>query len=1549
MTRTHRLMLLAITLLPVIALVIASVSFLAGQVDFVIAHSNLIVASELEKRFHLKVEVGQVTIRPLGKAVIKNIRIANGDTFQKGTLASAARITVKYDWRALLKGRAAASVSEVDILDPKLLLIRRLDGSFNVTELLKPPPGPEKPPFSGLVKMAGGKVSFIDYAVRPGESPRPIDLRDINAAIEAKSLPVYAFNGSLQGGRDQFAQGKFSGAYNANSKRAVVKVDAADVLASLLTRYAWQSKDVQVLAGKIDINGALDIRHVSGHYKTSISGKGTVRDATAKISLFNEPLTNIGGLVELKTNKVDLDLTARFAGGPIHAIGSLDFANPPTQVDLTINSAAIDANRLIKSAAFLNSLSQFSPSGLCPLRVKLTGTFADPTVVVDTRMPNVVFQDVHLKQVAISATYKNRVVRLQSGGFSARGMAIQVAGDITTKPSTSIDLQGRFSNLNLALLPLGDISRTISRDLRSATPQLSLNGKASGTFTAVGPVSSPTISVSARAANGSVAEVPFGSVESELQVSGTSVKITNITIGGVLDGKLRGSGMVSTTGRMDLSIIGESINIGQLAARFGEPGVEGAAFFNGRVTGTFQSPHAEGYVEAFGVRTQEYSVDHAAADFSADRDRIVVREATIQVFPAAVRLSGEATGLQTNRIFLAAKASMERLEVTKLLELSGRQADLTGIIGGEFTFSGIYHPDARPDQKKLVDAVASGFLNVEDGTAFGYPITSASVGIDYADDLIRLLNASVTGDGAELTANGTVNTATREVDGAFKLTNFALSRLQEAVGEYAVLAGSANASGTVAGEWNDIKTAAQLSVDNLRVNFEKFDRADLQFSYEDGKVASYSAVVERAGQSAEISGAGYDIETNCFNSARGVLENISIPDIIGIVRASPCFSSPDGQTAATLFNRLPKITGGRLNGVFELSGCLDSTAEGAPIIPDGKLDLVVSNIGIDIQQIQDVELHASARDGVISLHQLLAISDDASLEATGERAYENGVLQIEVAAENVQLNRLSPWLGDNAPRGTLSATFDIDGPYQTPDIIGSIEIIKPGFGGFTVDSIRAGQIRVTPNRIEIPDILLSAQGHQAVATASVPWNWLSLSVPNDEPVSVSAQLNQQSLNIIGVLLPLVDAAKTTGMLEAAWFRLDGTLLDPQMAGAMKIADGTVVLDGFTNTFTGVKVDLGFEENRVVVNECQISSSLGGTAYVVPGGSITLGILSGSEIDLDVVADQLVVGEKNILGFKEDVLTQIDAGLLVNGPLTEPVVADNAIAGKQGGINLSNARFSFQTAATRTELPVESVINPRFDITLTIGKDVVIAPPSLRLTVPGSGRLVGSLLQPQVPDLRLTVQSGEINLATARLRLAGGGTINIAYLPPHEPGVSLNLQAEASVFALSSFRRQERYQITMRITGQAANPQISLSSNPPGLNREQMLAALGHVPGLFSSPESDLQNELASVLTAAAASTLFAPIEDIFVQKFGFEQFSLQYSSATPLSLFLSHKLAGKLYLSFYQRLSAALADVQDVEYQVLLNYRWRPNFQVSFGIDDQQTATFQVMYAAAFR
>ncbi|NLN78685.1 MAG: hypothetical protein GX141_07190, partial [Armatimonadetes bacterium] len=74
MTPIRRLILLAISILPVVALVVASIVFIRQQVRLLAKQSNVIVALELQRRFNLKVEVGQIKLTPLGTATIKDIR-----------------------------------------------------------------------------------------------------------------------------------------------------------------------------------------------------------------------------------------------------------------------------------------------------------------------------------------------------------------------------------------------------------------------------------------------------------------------------------------------------------------------------------------------------------------------------------------------------------------------------------------------------------------------------------------------------------------------------------------------------------------------------------------------------------------------------------------------------------------------------------------------------------------------------------------------------------------------------------------------------------------------------------------------------------------------------------------------------------------------------------------------------------------------------------------------------------------------------------------------------------------------------------------------------------------------------------------------------------------------------------------------------------------------------------------------------------------------------------------------------------------------------------
>ncbi len=183
---------------------------------------------------------------------------------------------------------------------------------------------------------------------------------------------------------------------------------------------------------------------------------------------------------------------------------------------------------------------------------------------------------------------------------------------------------------------------------------------------------------------------------------------------------------------------------------------------------------------------------------------------------------------------------------------------------------------------------------------------------------------------------------------------------------------------------------------------------------------------------------------------------------------------------------------------------------------------------------------------------------------------------------------------------------------------------------------------------------------------------------------------------------------------------------------------------------------------------------------------------------------------------------------------------------------------------------------------------------MALVLTGSGTLAGMLSKPDL-NLRFDIQQGSMKLTASRLRILPGGRIEAHYAPPVAPDVTVDFQAQTSALASNPFGQAQQYEITVTVTGPVTNMKISLSSLPADLTREQMLAALGHLPGVYTSQEGEFQRELGAVLTAAATSTVFAPIENIFVEKLGFEQFTLQ--SQRPGSAFdISIAQAGRQHL-----------------------------------------------------
>lgn len=1599
--RWQQLVLMLIYVAPALALLIWGAVYLRQQVNYVLGHADVIIAHELARRFNREVRVGKATVARPGVAVLEDVRVAAGKTLASGTILRAKRITVYYSWRELIGGRGASAFSRVVVAGPRMLIVRRKNGTFNIQDLLKAPPGPPGPPFTGVVEVKNGVVTYEDYLASVAKPPAVVKLTDVSAYMDAAKQPRYAFRFEGTGAKGRVDYMQVAGIYDASVKSLAMDVNARGVSAPYLAEYLRVPGGVRFLGGALRVTIGANAEWSTGKLRLALRGTAKANGVSVSVPQVSRPFTNISGSVIFAGNSAAVDLTGALASSTLMVTGTVaNFQKP--RLDLLVRAPSANFGELARIVRLPPQVAELGVAGTGPVTARVTGTSAQPIVEVTAQVPRVNYRQLAGRQVSIAAAYQKGQLSVKALRLQVQGASVEVAGTVTLAPQAILALRGRIGRIPISSLPLPDY--------------LSASGTVTGTFTVAGPATSPAISISASVSSGSLQGVRFSSASVQLRIAGGTVRVSRAVIQGVGGGVVTARGTVSPQG-VDLNLTAEGVKLGVVGPALGVEDVAGVAYINGHLIGSLSSPAFSGSAEVFNGQYQDYAFDYASAAISATRQRVAVSSGVVRMYPSEIAFSGAVSGLGASRLPFRGSLHVDRMRVQRLLSLIGSDADVTGMLTGDISGSGVYRPNAGPRQPAFADVSASVDLRVEDSTAYGVPISTAVARATVAQNKLTVESVTVTSENAELGVTGTANIDSGQMNLNFALSGLELARLSSlstrpegldisqtvgAAEQFLVASGVLSANGTVTGTFSDPVISASGSVANPRVNYKPFDAATFSLTYANDVLSQFVAELVRGEQVVAISGSGYNPATNCVDSATATVASVSVPDLWDMFRSSPYVTSPAGEEIRNAMESAPRVDSGVVNARLSANGCLTTL--------NGTLNLTATNIGMGEQEVERIALDATAVNGVVTLDQLLATSGDTRILASGSPVYQDGQVHVDFAAQNLDLARLRPWLGPNIPSGVLDAEFRVDGPVESPHVIGSLEVLNPSYAGMKFDALRASTIEVTNNRIDISGVILAADGHQASAQGYLPWSWSGLTVPEDQPLELTASLNQQSLSILGLFISAVNAENTTGTLEAQ-VRVAGTLSAPQLSGSAQVTGGKVAFTGTDNTLTGVNVDMGFDGSRVVVNQFLASSSLGGTVRilpgsyvtvgnvdesrvelvaenasfavpkftnsftnitadllfngtsvvvnqlsansslggsvrVVPGGTVTIGDLETSQMDLRVELQNLVLEERNLLGFQEAVVVQLMAGVSVTGSLASPLISGAAVGDAPAGVRISNSKISFlvpENLPPRGELTF--AINPRFSVPLVVGDNVVVSPPNMTMVVRGDGTLAGSLAQPDF-SATLTITQGSIKLAAVRLNVEPGGRIFASYAPAE---VRVNLQATTTVLATNPLGERERYQVTVTVTGAATDLQISLSSSPPGLSREQMLAALGHIEGIFTTGEAGLQQELQKVLSSVGTAALFSPIESLFVERLGFEQFTLEYGLESPLALFFSRRLFGNFFMSAYQRLTSSFANVNDISYEVILSYRLKSNWRFSIGADSRNVTTIGVRYVNTFR
>ena len=171
MNRRQRLIVIVLNWVPVLALAAWSAIFLAGQFQKLASNVALIWEQELAQRLGREVHVGRADVSRPGLAILEDVDVANAGLLRAGSVISAARVEVHYSLADLILGKRARAVTLVKAFRPRLNLVRRKDGSYNVLELLKALRGPPGPAFVGKVRVVDGAIEFRDFLAHTAKVP----------------------------------------------------------------------------------------------------------------------------------------------------------------------------------------------------------------------------------------------------------------------------------------------------------------------------------------------------------------------------------------------------------------------------------------------------------------------------------------------------------------------------------------------------------------------------------------------------------------------------------------------------------------------------------------------------------------------------------------------------------------------------------------------------------------------------------------------------------------------------------------------------------------------------------------------------------------------------------------------------------------------------------------------------------------------------------------------------------------------------------------------------------------------------------------------------------------------------------------------------------------------------------------------------------------------------------------------------------------------------------------------------------------------------------
>lgn len=647
----------------------------------------------------------------------------------------------------------------------------------------------------------------------------------------------------------------------------------------------------------------------------------------------------------------------------------------------------------------------------------------------------------------------------------------------------------------------------------------------------------------------------------------------------------------------------------------------------GRIQGTVHDPTSDSIDGLLQVRLDSSSVDEASIDHLAAEAR--ARNGTITW---SGDLASAAGGATTNGTVTPFSDPVTYTARGRLREIrpSAWTSTVAEVEGDTEAFSGGF--DLEGTGTTPADAQAEFRMWARPSQRGNLQLDTLYAGASVRDGLVRLDTLLARSNAGRIDAGGTVGVPGTDHSHHLQLTanDLSLAPLDELAGASA-LAGSGTAEARLFGSAAAPRFDVRVELSNLL--------------YDELRVSGFEGRILGARTDSLLVNVRTDWESIALPNF--LVENVQTETLVGPTTIG--FSSDwtiDDQRSGSL--------GGRI----------DRRPERARV----RLDSLGMSMGA-----HSWRLDGPARIGYANAYRIdefLLYSDDQQIAADG--VYDpNGVHDLDLTVDGLQLDPFTDLVGYDGLGGRLSSRFVLTGPATDPRLDGELSVEDLSSTGRAVGRLTT-QIEYEDYRMDVQGEISHQDGSTLRLSGHMPVDLTTAAATMEPPLaerSVDIRLRADSLRL-NWIDPLLDPASWQNV--EGWIAGDvhagGTLGTPALEGNLSIGEAAASLPDLGIRPQEGRLNAIFRDTLITLTG---ASARSGNGRVQAEGTVHVENLALGRFDLGVTANNFLAANTR------DYRIAADGRLEVSGTTNRPVIG--------GSTRLTQADFYLTEAMTATAL------------------------------------------------------------------------------------------------------------------------------------------------------------------------------------------------------------------------------------------------------------------------